>query len=188
MNNPNYFIELYIECKRLFYDNKYLKPPKVGSNEYNCLVKASQVVDEMHGEYSDFILTQARAFGYYHKFPEPYQLVSDQARQRYHIHQSRKNRYNYEYYSVDGDYITIKPTGKTYSVNKISKRVEDDDDASFIMNIIDRCIPHDNKYDDLIWYIVVKYMYRQKRLPQEIETLWTRVRYKNVKDTASFIK
>jgi hypothetical protein len=130
-----YFIDLYMSALQGFYSNPYLKPPKIGSERYNNLIRAREIVDKIEGEYSDFISFQFIVYKHFRIAPKPENLITEKSIRRYVAHQKLKNLYNTKEYFIHGDSFTVKKTRITYPFSQVLVNVSQDSVANYAYSI-----------------------------------------------------
>ena len=132
MSNTRQFIELYMSALRNVV-HKPIPTPKIGSKRYLALERAREVVDSLRGDYADYIRVQFEAYRYMSAsaYPKPEHLYSVKAIQRYEGWRRLKNKYLEAGYTVDGDYLIVNSTYKTYPLLQVISDTSSDSVASF---------------------------------------------------------
>ena len=177
INADEYFIDLYMMALRGFYKNNFLKYPKVGSDRYNNLVKARKIVDDMNGEYSDFIQFQFMVYSKFRIVPKPESLITEKSIRRYIAHQKLKNIYNTKEYFLKGDNFIVKKTNILYPFSQILSSTSQDSLASYAYSVskmeTDKEISEAQK-DRIrvsLSYLEAKLKYHRAVIPESIQEL-----------------
>lgn len=158
------FADLYTTALRAATKNPWLRPPKVGSEKWNQLEAARKMVEEMGGEYGDFIRVQFAAMQKFRTVPAPHHLCSKNAIQRYSIHQKMKNKYHHTAYSVEGDEFIVNCSGKRYPLKQVDAPVQDDPVANYAHVLAREGLLPENKIEGIIAleYAIAKLRYKDK--------------------------
>ncbi len=168
MNNEQYYY---------FYNNEYLRPPKVGSERYNNLIKAREIVDQIEGEYSDYILFQFKVYKSFKTAPKPENLITEKAVRRYAGHQRLKNLYNTKEYFLNGDIFTVRRTRKTYPFEQVMLSTSQDAVANYAYLVLEMKIDESlseeklNRIKDALAYLEAKLIYKRSPIPDSIKKL-----------------
>ncbi len=177
LDTNEYFVDLYTSALQGFYNNPYLKPPKIGSERYNNLIKAREIVDQIEGEYSDFILYQFNVFKQFRTAPKPENLITEKAIRRYVGHQKLKNLYNTKEYFLNGDSFTVKKTRITYSFSQVLASASQDSVANYAYSI-PKMETHEGVSDTQkdririsLAYLEAKLKYHKTPIPDSIKEL-----------------
>jgi hypothetical protein len=163
-----YFIQLYIFQLRIFYKNNFLREPNPISERYTQLDKARQIVDDLGGEYSDYITFQFKAFRNIRIAPQPYHLISAGAVKRYAAHQRLANIYNTEEYSVRGDYFIVSKTRKGYPLSQILLPVSQD---TIALRAYDLLALSSREDLDSFYYLEAKLKYKGAIIPDKLKEI-----------------
>ena len=148
------FVELYTIALRTAYNNPWLQAPRVGSEKWKQLEAARKIVEEMKGEYGDYIRVQFAALKRVGAVPSPSHMVSTKAVDRYMIHQKMKNKYHHREYSIDGNEFVVHSTQKRYPVSQADASIYDDSEANY-----------------------AHYISKEENLPKDIQKAWEAVEY-----------
>lgn len=171
----NYFIELYIVALRAYCNNWFLKEPNPNSERYKQLDMARKIVDELRGEYADYINLQFQIFRKLKIAPKPHHLISIGAVRRYKSHQKKYNIYDMEDYTTNGDFLTIKKTRKIYSISQILLPTNQDTLALHAYNLSKmetwEDLSKDEKNRDAIIYLIIKLKYKEAIIPESIKEI-----------------
>ena len=170
----NYFIDLYMSALRGFYSNQYLQSPKENSKRHSDLIKAREMVDQLEGDYVDFILFQFRVYKKFRAAPKPENLITESSIGRYITHQKLKNIYNTEVYFLNGDSFVVKKTNKTYPFTRILLPTNQDSLASFAYSVspekINQLLSEDtrDRIRESLAYLEAKLIYKKVPIPNSI--------------------
>jgi len=139
MNQTRIFVFLYMAALRSLI-KKPIKDPELDSPRWQELDKARRLVDEIGGDYADYIRVQFEAFRYARlgAYPKPEHLSSAKAIERYKGWQRRSNKYNGRTYTMDGDNFIVNSTGKSYPISILSLSSAEDSVASYAINATHR--------------------------------------------------
>ena len=176
-----FFIDLYMYALRIAANNIFLKAPKEGSKRWIALNTARQLVDEMGGDYDDFIRLQFTIFKRLGFPPKPEQLITQNAINRYKIHQKLKNRVHYKEYSVDGDYFIVHKTNRRYPLSQVNLPSTSDPDANFAFALSEgEGIRHLSEKEQSeakasVIYAVQKLCYKGRHIPERLLKLYEEV-------------
>lgn len=162
------FIEMYMAALRSATKNPYLQEPKMGSEKYNQLDAARKVVDEMEGDWGDFIRCQFAAMRRLKLIPSSHHMCSPKAIQRYIVHQKMKNRYHRKEYSLEGNYFTVHATGKQYEIKQVDLPTQEDPMANYAHHLAnsDEMPPNGEYALECLEYAIAKLRYKDK-IPTE---------------------
>jgi hypothetical protein len=179
-NKTKWFVELYITALRKACNNIYLKPPKEKSKDWEILEGIRKEIDKIGGDYMDFINLQFSIFKRLGFPPKPKHLISQNAINRYKIHQKLKNRYHYKEYSVDGDYLLVHQTNKRYPISQVNLPSYSDPDANFAFALADEGIHGMSKEDkekvrEVVIYTIIKLQYKGHRPTEKLLKLYKEV-------------
>jgi hypothetical protein len=158
------FVQLYTEALRVLVKNEYIQEPKEGSEKWLQLEAARKLVDDMKGDYGDYVRVQFQACQHVHVVCKPHHLCSTKAVERYLRFQRMKNRYNAPTYSVDGEYLIVNATNKRYPLSQVDLGTKDDPEANFAS----WCVSNDAAPTDIgkeiecLEYLLVKLQYKEK--------------------------
>jgi hypothetical protein len=123
MPDTKRFIMLYMVAKRAWYKQKYMRAPKWGTADYTLLEYAARIVDDIDGDYADFINATIDACKMIPMFPTPQHLVSDGAIKRY---AKRKAAMSCPYViSREGKFFVMS-TGRSYVLIQAMQPVDED--------------------------------------------------------------
>lgn len=122
------------------------------------------MVDEVQGEYGDFIRTQFSVLKKIKIVPAPYNMCTPKALERYAVFQKMKNKYIKPTYYVEGDYLTVASTGKRYELKQVDSPIHQDPDASYAQYISSMgIIPTDRtRAIEALEYAMSKLAYKDK--------------------------
>lgn len=165
-----YFIELYMSWKRSIIKNQFIKLPK---NRVKFTRDIAEVVDkitELHASPVDFLKFMFRYYSPMRIVPSPRHLLASKAIIRYRYHQSLKNIYIYDNYSIDGDDFFIYETFEMVSYkNDIMIPVDKDlrlKGIIFISQQKDYSLTDKDKKD--VIYAIIKLQFLGKPIPEEL--------------------
>lgn len=160
------FVDLYIAALRDLCNNKFIQPPKHGSERWQQLEAARKLVDEMQGEYGDFIRCQFNALSRIKVVPQPYHLSSTRAVERYLIYQKMKNKYYKQGYCIEGDKMIVYTTRREYPISQVNLPSVDDPDATYAFYIAnnDTKLKDEDKQHaiETLEYTIAKLRYKNK--------------------------
>lgn len=167
-----YFTNLYLAEKRNLLKNPYLS---LSHKAKDTLPEVVDTINLLHADPIDFLKFMVRYFAPARLFPQPSQMLSEKALNKYKYHQALKNIYVYDEYSVNGDNFLIHETMETVSYKKdIMCPVSKDPRLKYIMFLLlegklnsmenDKLI---YKYTDLV-YSIIKLKFLEKPIPQEL--------------------
>jgi hypothetical protein len=160
------FVQLYTDALRALTKNDFLQEPKEGSEKWLQLEAARKLVDDMGGEYGDYIMCQFEACQHVKVVCKPHHLCSTKAVERYLRFQKKKNKYHKQSYSVDGDYLIVQATNRTYPLSQVDLGVKDDPDANHAQYIVSNDLKIDEKDRpkaiEEIEYLICKLRYKEK--------------------------
>jgi len=125
------FVELYTTALKASTKNQWLSMPKEGGEKWKMLEAARATVDELGGDYADFIRVQFAALQKFGQVPSPSHLCSKNAIQRYTVFQKMKNKYHHKTYSVEGDEFVVHSTGKRYPISQADLPIQKDPTANY---------------------------------------------------------
>jgi hypothetical protein len=163
------FVDLYTTALKAATKNPWLQSPKEGSEKWQQLDAARELVDEMKGDYGDFIRVQFAALKTFRTVPSPKHLISEKAAQRYTIHQKLKNRYNFPSYHIDGKELVVVNTGRRYPLVQVDAPTRDDPEANYAHYIARTNESGDPKKDlEALEYALVKLRYKEKIPPEPL--------------------
>lgn len=131
MDDTELFIALYTAGKCIYYNNDWVAEPKRGSNDYEFLDKARKIVDELGGNYAEFLQCQFKAFKYYRRFPLPAMLSTGKAIKRYKAYLSRRRKETTPLYSIDGDGFVVSRTQLLYPLSQARSSLREDPVATY---------------------------------------------------------
>jgi hypothetical protein len=135
MDMTAYFIEFYMAALRAARGNKFLRSPKPDGERWKDLDKARQIVDDLEGDYSDYINVQFSAFRKLGFPPQPHQLLTDKAIMRYKTFQRMKNKFRTPDYKVDGNIFIVNETGKEYNISQANLGSSNDPIALYTFSL-----------------------------------------------------
>jgi hypothetical protein len=174
MDQEQYFINLYISAKRNIMKNNFIKSPKTGSKQYQNLIDAANLVENMHADPIDFIQFFIKRLSPLRIFPQPYHLVSKKLIEKYRYHQSLKNRYIFADYMMCGDDFTINRTYEVVSYRDAIMLPVDKDLR--LKTVMFMCTQKDHKLTDKdkkdIAYAFVKLNFLGKPVPEKLKMLY----------------
>lgn len=158
------FIDMYVSAKKAATQNPHFKAPKEGSKEWNYLDRARQMVDQVEGEYGDFIRTQFSVLAKIKVIPAPHNMCTPKALERYAIYKKMKNKYIAPAYTIEGEYFTVVATGRRYPLSQVDLPIHQDPDASFGQYVADMgVVPVDKDRAIIaIEYAMAKLAYKDK--------------------------
>ena len=170
-----YFIELYMHALRAAYKNPFLRPPNPNSERWKNLDKARWIVDQLCGEYSDYILTQFRAFKKLKFAPKPEHLVTDKAIARFKMFQKMKNRYFYPEFALEGNELIVRATSKRYSLTQVELPATQDSLSNYALSLAsNETLPNlseegKQRAIEALEYTICKFLFKKKPLPKGIK-------------------
>ena len=169
---------MYMSALKAVCKNPFLKSPAVGSKKYEQLDQARQVVDDLGGDYSDYIHVQFQAFRGMKGIsaPKPEHLISKGAIERYKVFQMRKNRYTKEAYSIDGDVFIVTATGKRYPFWRVELSSNEDMDSIRVLLLVQSSSYKKMNREELI------------KALEDIEYFLAKLKYKGKMPTNSLIE
>lgn len=170
-----YFIELYMHALRAVYKNPFLKCPRFKSERWKNLDKARWIVDQLCGEYSDYILTQFRAFKKLKFAPKPEHLITNAAIARFKIFQKMKNRYFYPEFALQGNELIVKANNQRYSLTQVELPATQDSLSNYAMSLAsNETLPNFSEEGkqraiEALEYTICKFLFKKKPLPKGIK-------------------
>jgi hypothetical protein len=175
----SYLIDLYITLKRMVYKNTFIKLPKNIEKFNQQMQEVTDIINEYHIEPVDFLNFMVRWYSPMRIFPQPYHLKAEKALRRYLYHQTLKNKYVFDDYSIDGDEFTINETYETVSYGKdIGLPIDKDLRLKYAMHLANYPtgnLIHEPKSIRDIAYAIVKLRFLGKPIPNELMKLKERV-------------
>jgi len=158
------FIDMYMVSLKLAAKNPWLKPPKEGSPKWEKLDTARKIVEEVGGEYRDFIRVQFTSMQRIGRFPSPGHMCNKHAIDRYIIHQKMKNKYHKKTYSIDGEDFIVHATSKRYPIKQADLPIQQDPVANFAQDMARSGVtPKDRgKALEDLEYAIAKLQYKDK--------------------------
>ncbi len=180
MQKTDYFIELYTTAKRVFYNIPFIKAPEFGSKDYLTLDEVRKKIDDLSGDYADFIRCQMYAFKVIHIFPKPHHLNTEKAFARYKRHQAMKRIYRTPIYTIDGDTFTVVLTWKSYPMSQVQASISNDSTANYAtytsrMRDLDN-VPLEGTLFDAVEYTLAKLDYLKKQPTESLLRLQSRLK------------
>jgi hypothetical protein len=94
----------------MVYKNPFIKLPKNIEKFNQQMQEVVDIMNEYHIEPIDFLHFMVRWYSPMRIFPQPCHLKAVKAINKYRYHQSLKNKYVFDDYSIDGDEFTIHET------------------------------------------------------------------------------
>jgi hypothetical protein len=184
MNNEEktrYFIDLYMIALRAFYNNDFLRPPTPTSERFSQLDRARIIVDEVGGEYGEYIRLQFETYKKFRTAPTPAHMISLNAIKRYRAWQKKYNKFNTKEYTTNGDSFVVSKTRKTYPMAQVLLPVSQDTDALTAFSILEvedyEGLPEAtrDKYAEALYYLEAKLRYKGAIVPQSIKDVMEKI-------------
>lgn len=165
-----YFIELYMSLKRSTLKNQFIKLPKDLEKFTRDIAEVVDKIIELHADSADFLKFMFKYYSPMRIVPSPRHLLASKAIMRYQYHQSLKNIYVYDNYSIDGDDFFIHETFEIVSYrNDIMIPVDKDlrlKGIIFVSQQKNYNLTDKDKRD--IIYAIIKLQFLEKPVPEEL--------------------
>lgn len=170
-----YFIDLYMAALRGFYHNDFLKDPNPISDRYKQLEQARRIVDDLGGEYAEYINVQFAAFRRFRTAPKPPHLILEGAIKRYKAYQRKNNIFYTKEYRTYGDYLEVSKTRKVYPLSQVLLPVSQDTTAlmaySLVKDKIKEGVRITEGNGESIYYLEAKLKYKGVEVPDAIKEI-----------------
>lgn len=160
------FAELYTRFKETLVGHKFRLPKKDG-DYWKELVKARKMIDEMGGNYGEFLTQEFRTYEFHSRgrrrrlYPAAKWLTLPVTRARYAKFLNYRKSDGLSY-STGGGWFTVRKTGKRYPIEVARCEVRQDEVASEIYSMAMEGAEVHAKYN--LWrdccYLIAKMEYR----------------------------
>jgi hypothetical protein len=126
--------DLYIAAKRAFFNRPFIREVKKDSEEYFQLEELSKKLDGISAPYDKYIRFIVHFFSKFHKFPTTKMLLADKSINAFRVHQSMKNIYVEDLYTLDGDFLIVQRTWRKYPIRQVQLPINDDAVATKVVH------------------------------------------------------
>lgn len=133
------FVELYTQYKEKLVGHQF-KFPRLGSEYHRALIAARQMVDELDGDYNEFLRNEFKIYEFHSRgrkrrlYPAAKWLTLPATRKRYEALLKRR-RFDGFSYKVGGGWFTVKKTKRRYPIEQARAEVRQDMDASYVYKV-----------------------------------------------------
>ncbi len=179
------FTELYTQYKEKLVGHQF-KFPRLGSEYHRALIAARQMVDELGGDYNEFLRNEFKIYEYHSRgrkrklYPAAKWLTLPATRERY-VALLKRRRFDGLSYKVGGGWFTVKKTRRRYPIEQARADIRHDNTANYVYKIAfeQKSLKVKRRLWESCCYLLAKQEYRAEMIPSIVYN-WIKENVKGV--------
>lgn len=181
------FTELYTKFKERLVGHQF-KLPSIGSEYHRALIDARQMVDELGGDYNEFLRNEFKIYEFHSRgrkrkiYPAAKWLTLPATRTRY-VALLKRRRFDAITYKVGSGWFIVKKTNRRYPIEQARCEVRHDMTAGYVykMGFDNKRVKVKRNLWESCCYLLAKQEYRGERVPSIVYN-WIKKYVKGVID------